>query len=128
MQASQNRPRCSAACWLAQLVCLHEFACLVAGFLIGPGLLLTNRHVLPTKEVAAASMVEFGYEKDERGVAKPLTQVIKSSCSDLHCHLETVRSPCTMTLQHCKCIDVDLPEFKSVECMIRKGKFAVYHL
>ncbi|BDA43796.1 Uncharacterized protein y4fB [Coccomyxa sp. Obi] len=45
------------------------------GFMVGPGLLLTNRHVLPTKEVAASSMVEFGYEKDERGVAKPLTQV-----------------------------------------------------
>ena len=57
---------------------------MVAGFLVGPGLLLTNRHVLPTKEVAATSMVEFGYEKDERGVAKPLTQVIKSSSSDLH--------------------------------------------
>lgn len=60
---------------------------MVAGFLVGPDLLLTNRHVLPTKEVAAASMVEFGYEKDERGVAKPLTQVIVSSSSDLHCYL-----------------------------------------
>ncbi len=46
--------------------------------MVGPGLLLTNRHVLPTKEVAASSMVEFGYEKDERGVAKPSTQVISS--------------------------------------------------
>ena len=43
--------------------------------MVSPRLLLTNRHVLPDKETAAASMVEFGYEKDERGIAKLQTQV-----------------------------------------------------
>lgn len=40
------------------------------GFMVAPRLLLTNRHVLPSKEVAAASMAEFGYEYDVNGITK----------------------------------------------------------
>lgn len=40
------------------------------GFMVAPRLLLTNRHVLPHKEVAAASMAEFGYEYDVYGMTK----------------------------------------------------------
>ncbi|HWW60764.1 MAG TPA: serine protease, partial [Thermoanaerobaculia bacterium] len=37
------------------------------GFLIAPNLLLTNNHVLPSKDVAAASFVEFNYQLDING-------------------------------------------------------------
>jgi endonuclease G, mitochondrial len=37
------------------------------GFLVGPGLLLTNNHVLETPAQAAASAAEFGYEQDLTG-------------------------------------------------------------
>ncbi|MGC4072482.1 MAG: DNA/RNA non-specific endonuclease [Nibricoccus sp.] len=37
------------------------------GFLIAPGILLTNHHVLPNLETAAASFVEFDYELDGSG-------------------------------------------------------------
>jgi len=44
------------------------------GFLIGPGLLLTNNHVLPTPEDAARALVEFGYELDSEGRLKRTTR------------------------------------------------------
>ncbi|WP_036294998.1 DNA/RNA non-specific endonuclease [Methylosinus sp. PW1] len=37
------------------------------GFLIGPRLLLTNNHVLPTPEDALRATIEFGYELDGSG-------------------------------------------------------------
>lgn len=37
------------------------------GFLIGPRLLLTNAHVLPTPQDAARATIEFGYELDGEG-------------------------------------------------------------
>lgn len=37
------------------------------GFLIAPGVLLTNQHVFPTAEVAGQSLVEFDYETDIDG-------------------------------------------------------------
>jgi len=37
------------------------------GFLVGPGLLLTNNHVLEDRRVAGASMVAFNYELDVQG-------------------------------------------------------------
>ncbi len=37
------------------------------GFLVAPGILMTNHHVLTSPEVAAASLVEFDYELDAAG-------------------------------------------------------------
>jgi endonuclease G len=37
------------------------------GFLIAPAMLLTNHHVLPDRETAASSLVEFDYELDAGG-------------------------------------------------------------
>ncbi|ATC63880.1 endonuclease [Nibricoccus aquaticus] len=37
------------------------------GFLIAPGILMTNHHVLTSAEVAAASLIEFDYELDGSG-------------------------------------------------------------
>jgi endonuclease G len=42
------------------------------GFLVAPWLLMTNNHVLPTADVAAASRVRFGYQEDPTG-AVPAT-------------------------------------------------------
>ncbi|MBL6081195.1 DNA/RNA non-specific endonuclease [Belnapia sp. T18] len=41
------------------------------GFMVSPRLLLTNAHVLPSKEVARSTLVEFGYELDSERQAKP---------------------------------------------------------
>lgn len=38
------------------------------GFLIAPGLLMTNHHVLPSSSVAEMAIVEFNYEHDIHGV------------------------------------------------------------
>ncbi|MEM1371810.1 MAG: serine protease, partial [Pseudomonadota bacterium] len=38
------------------------------GFLVAPGLLMTNRHVLPNTDVARHSLAEFDYEQDEHFV------------------------------------------------------------
>jgi V8-like Glu-specific endopeptidase len=40
------------------------------GVLIGPGLLLTNNHVIPSVEDAAAMGVQFGYEYDDNGAER----------------------------------------------------------
>ena len=37
------------------------------GFLVSPRLLLTNNHVLPDRDVAAASRVEFNYQRSLDG-------------------------------------------------------------
>ena len=37
------------------------------GFLVAPGILMTNHHVLPDADIAAASFVEFDYELDSAG-------------------------------------------------------------
>lgn len=37
------------------------------GFLVAPGILLTNHHVLPTVEVASASLAQFNYQTDLLG-------------------------------------------------------------
>ncbi|MDX2187137.1 MAG: DNA/RNA non-specific endonuclease [Opitutaceae bacterium] len=37
------------------------------GFLVGPRLLLTNHHVLPSAEIAAQSRAHFSYERDQEG-------------------------------------------------------------
>jgi endonuclease G len=44
-----------------------------SGFLVGPGLFLTNNHVIPTREAAAQMVVEFDYESSSDGVASPIT-------------------------------------------------------
>ena len=41
------------------------------GFMVSPRLLLTNAHVLPNKEVAESTRVEFGYELDSDRRPKP---------------------------------------------------------
>lgn len=40
------------------------------GFLVGPGVLLTNEHVLPTAEIAASSAVEMDFEENQYGPLK----------------------------------------------------------
>lgn len=37
------------------------------GFLVAPWLLMTNNHVLPTEDTAAAASVRFGYQEQESG-------------------------------------------------------------
>lgn len=46
------------------------------GFLIGPRLLLTNNHVLPTPEDALRATIEFGYELDGSGRLKHSTRFV----------------------------------------------------
>jgi len=40
------------------------------GFLIAPGILITNHHVLPNAAAAAEAAANFGHERSERGVAQ----------------------------------------------------------
>jgi V8-like Glu-specific endopeptidase len=42
-----------------------------SGFLIAPDLLLTNNHVLPSAESAAAAQVQFNYQNNWAGVLQP---------------------------------------------------------
>lgn len=44
------------------------------GFLVGPGLLATNNHVLGTRDEAAQARAEFGYEHDVDGVLAPAVE------------------------------------------------------
>ncbi len=58
---------------VARAVCRVEKAYnfpLGTGFLIGPDLVLTNHHVLPTDEKAEAALVRFGYRVDHSGQLK----------------------------------------------------------
>ena len=43
------------------------------GFLVGPGLFLTNNHVIGTPEKAEQMLVEFDFEADEAGADRPTT-------------------------------------------------------
>jgi len=43
------------------------------GFLIAPGLLMTNWHVFQTPETASRARVQFGYEADENGAERKST-------------------------------------------------------
>lgn len=40
------------------------------GFMVAPGLLLTNEHVLPSEEIAGRCMIEMDYEQNRFGPAK----------------------------------------------------------
>ncbi|MBP8018684.1 MAG: DNA/RNA non-specific endonuclease [Hylemonella sp.] len=42
---------------------------IATGFMVAPGLLMTNHHVFPRKEEAYQAAANFGYTQDERGVA-----------------------------------------------------------
>lgn len=44
------------------------------GFLIGKGWLLTNHHVLPTKEIAATSVAEFNYQETVDGLSAQISK------------------------------------------------------
>lgn len=46
------------------------------GFLVGPGLFLTNNHVIETPDDAAGMQVEFDYEADEAGGERPVTSFV----------------------------------------------------
>lgn len=43
------------------------------GFLVGPGLFLTNNHVIETPDKAGQLLVEFDYEADDAGADRPIT-------------------------------------------------------
>lgn len=44
-----------------------------SGFLVGPGLLLTNNHVIRDTQQAATMMVQFDYEAGDDGLDRPVT-------------------------------------------------------
>lgn len=44
-----------------------------SGFLVGPGLFLTNNHVISSAEMASQLVVEFDYENDGLGAMLPVT-------------------------------------------------------
>jgi endonuclease G len=44
-----------------------------SGFLVGPGLFLTNNHVVSSAEMAQQLVVEFDYENDVSGLQRPIT-------------------------------------------------------
>ena len=43
------------------------------GFLVGPGIFLTNNHVITTPEHARQMLVEFDFEADDAGANRPIT-------------------------------------------------------
>src|SRR5262249_44660701 len=60
--------------WLAKGVTAARAVCRVVspvakgtGFLAGPGLLVTNNHVVPTNEAAKETIAEFNFEEDASG-------------------------------------------------------------
>ncbi|MFC5770887.1 DNA/RNA non-specific endonuclease [Thauera sinica] len=44
-----------------------------SGFLVGPGLFLTNNHVIPSADAARQMAVEFDYENDDSGYQRRVT-------------------------------------------------------
>ena len=44
-----------------------------SGFLVGPGLFLTNHHVVASNDAAKQMLVEFDYEADDDGGQRPVT-------------------------------------------------------
>jgi hypothetical protein len=55
----------------------HRSFC-ASGFMVGPRLFMTNRHVFPDADVARQSQIEFGYELDDSKMWKQ-TEVSTSS-------------------------------------------------
>lgn len=61
------------ALFVAEAVCRitvgrpHGVKCFGTGFLVTPNLLLTNNHVIHTKEEAEQTEIEFGYQRDRTG-------------------------------------------------------------
>jgi len=55
----------------AQSVCRVESMFSGTGFLIGPNLILTNHHVVPSESLAKATTVRFGYRIDAAGQLQP---------------------------------------------------------
>lgn len=60
--------------WLAKGVTASRSVCRVVspagigtGFIVGPGIVLTNNHVVPSIEAAAKTTVEFNFEEDANG-------------------------------------------------------------
>ena len=45
-----------------------------SGFMVGPGLFLTNNHVIPNAEKAAGLIVQFDYEAADDGSDRPVTE------------------------------------------------------
>lgn len=43
------------------------------GFMVAPGLLLTNNHVIASPDEASGMVVQFDYEMDDNGVERPVT-------------------------------------------------------
>ncbi|MEM7129305.1 MAG: trypsin-like peptidase domain-containing protein [Chloroflexota bacterium] len=60
--------------WLRKGIELSSSVCRIltplgkgTGFIVGPGLLMTNNHIIPNKEIASQSVAEFNYELDVLG-------------------------------------------------------------
>ena len=60
--------------WLSKGVAASRAVCRVVspaaigtGFLVGPGIVRTNNHVVPTRQAAAEAVVEFNFEEDANG-------------------------------------------------------------
>jgi V8-like Glu-specific endopeptidase len=60
--------------WIARAVEVSNSVCrlltpkgLATGFLVAPGILMTNNHVIPDQNVARQSQAEFNYEQDVSG-------------------------------------------------------------
>ncbi len=58
---------------LSKAVCLVEVSGFGSGtgFIVAPGLVLTNNHVLPTLDLAKRARMRFNYEEDLNGRLKP---------------------------------------------------------
>ncbi|MFC5217058.1 trypsin-like peptidase domain-containing protein [Streptomyces coerulescens] len=54
------------------------------GFLIAPGLLLTNHHVIGTEEQLRGSVFRFGFEDDAEGRARPVSEYRATEGGLLH--------------------------------------------
>src|SRR6476469_6038031 len=54
-----------------------------SGFLIAPDLLLTNNHVFPSAESAAAAQIQFNYQNNWAGVLQP-TRTYSTDTSRFH--------------------------------------------
>jgi hypothetical protein len=79
--------------WVGRALELAACVCLVklssgagSGFLIAPDLLLTNHHVLPDAETAAAAVAEFNYQADWGGQLEP---VRRFTCDASFFHIST---------------------------------------
>lgn len=55
-------------------VAMRDFRAVGSGVLVGEGLFLTNHHVIPTPDAAAAYVLELDYEHDLDGQPRPVTR------------------------------------------------------